>query len=100
MCDFRNLEQDVLDWAYNLNILSEGTQLAQADKTLEEAQEIKDAIMQSDPSELKDALGDTFVTLIIQAYLSDLDLLESLVYAFSEIKDRTGKMQNGQFVKD
>ena len=40
------------------------------------------------------------VTLIIQAKMQDLSLEECLESAYNVITKRTGRMINGQFVKD
>ena len=45
-------------------------------------------------------MGDIMVTLIIQAKMQDLSLEECLESAYNVIAKRTGKMVNGQFVKD
>lgn len=97
---YQLLEDNVCLWASKHGIFSQGTPIAQADKTLEEAQEIKDAILVGDTDRLIDGLGDTLVTLIIQAEMNGLDLVSCLETAWNEIKNRQGKMVNGQFVKD
>jgi len=40
------------------------------------------------------------VTIIIAAEMVDLESTSCLQLAYDEIKDRTGKMVEGQFVKD
>lgn len=49
---------------------------------------------------LKDAIGDTLVTIIVLAHQLDLDVTECLGIAYEEIKNRKGKMINGTFVKE
>ena len=51
-------------------------------------------------STLKDAIGDTLVTIIVLAHQLDLDVTECLSIAYEEIKNRKGKMVNGTFVKE
>ena len=97
---FEELEQLVSQWATLKGIYAQGTPLAQADKTLEEAQEIRDAIVDNDQDEIADGIGDTLVTLIIQARMQNMDILECLSGAYDIISKRTGKMVSGQFVKD
>lgn len=53
-----------------------------------------------DSEEMKDALGDTFVTIVGMAHHLNMDLSECVAMAYNEIKDRTGKTVNGSFVKD
>ena len=40
------------------------------------------------------------MTIIIAAEMLNLQSLDCLQLAYDEIKDRTGKMVDGQFVKD
>ena len=96
---YRELESKVNEWAKDKGILDKGTPLAQSEKTLEEAQEIKDALLSNDRDELIDALGDTLVTIIIQAKMNNLDLLDCLDAAYSVISKRSGDMVDGTFVK-
>ena len=86
-------------WAEEKGLIADGLGLAQADKTLEEAGEIRDAIEAGDQDGVADGIGDTLVTLIIQARNQGLTLQDCLDRAYGEIKDRTGKMVGGQFVK-
>lgn len=73
-------------------------------KFFEEAGEICTEITHGrldDPDgKLKDALGDTLVTLIIWANLLGYDLRDCLEYAYNEIKDRQGESPNGCFIKN
>ncbi len=98
--NYRELENEVIKWADNKGILSNGTPYAQANKTIEEANEILSAIIDNDKAEIIDGLGDVLVTIIIQAKLHNVDLLECLQTALNVITKRTGKMVNGEFIKD
>lgn len=97
---FRHLESLVVEWADNKGILVNGTPEGQANKTIEEATEILTAIQNSDQAEISDGIGDTLVTLIIQAKLQNMDILECLQDAYNIIAKRTGQMVDGVFVKD
>lgn len=68
-------------------------------KVMEELGEVAAAIVRSDRASLCDGVGDSVVTLIILAMQNDMDLYECLNCAYDEIKDRTGEMINGTFVK-
>ena len=98
--NYRELENEVIKWADNKGILSNGTPESQANKTIEEALEIYQAIKVNDKAEIIDGLGDVLVTIIIQAKLQNVDLLECLQTALNVITKRTGKMVNGEFIKD
>lgn len=92
--------QLVEQWAEEKGILSKATPLTQAMKTLEEVNELLGAIMDDNPEEIKDAIGDIMVTLIIQCKMQGMDLQDCLESAYNVIKNRTGKMVGGVFVKD
>ena len=100
MKSFYELKNLVVLWARDRKILEEGHPYAQAEKTLEEAQELLDAIVINNKEEIIDALGDILVTIIIQAEMQNLDLLECLESAYSIINKRKGIMRNGQFIKE
>jgi NTP pyrophosphatase (non-canonical NTP hydrolase) len=98
--DYNQLESLVIEWAANKGILEKATTAAQANKTMEECQELIDAIQDDNREEISDALGDILVTIIIQAKMQNMSLIECLESAYNVIAKRTGKMINGQFVKD
>jgi NTP pyrophosphatase (non-canonical NTP hydrolase) len=98
--DYNQLEALVIEWAENKGILEKATTAAQANKTMEECQELIDSIRDNNRDEISDALGDILVTIIIQAKMQNMSLVECLEGAYNVIAKRTGKMVNGQFVKD
>jgi len=87
-------------WAEEKGILSKATPLTQAIKTQEEVNELYRAILDDNRDEIKDAIGDIMVTLIIQCKMQGMDLQDCLESAYNVIKNRTGKMVDGVFVKD
>ena len=115
--NYQELEKLVLKWANDKGILEKATPMAQANKTLEEVNELLFAITMRDKlninlitnesgvvfnsnEEIKDALGDILVTIIIGAELQGLQLEDCLESAYNVIKNRNGKMVDGQFIKD
>tara|TARA_R110002012_G_scaffold155160_6_gene316040 strand:- start:4466 stop:4774 length:309 start_codon:yes stop_codon:yes gene_type:complete len=76
------------------------TGISQFSKTLEEVNELSDAIEANDLPEIEDAIGDTTVTLILLAELYGLTFEECLEWAYSVISKRTGQMVDGVFIKD
>ena len=98
--DYFELECAVEEWAEDKGIFSKATPMAQALKTLEETTELCTAINSNDKAEIVDAMGDIMVTLIIQARMQNISLEECLESAYHVISKRTGKMINGQFVKE
>jgi NTP pyrophosphatase (non-canonical NTP hydrolase) len=97
---FEDLRLKVIEWASVKGIFEKGTPEAQAWKTLEEAQEILDGILNKNKEEIKDSIGDTLVTLIIQAEMQGMNPLDCLETAYNVIAKRKGKMIDGQFVKE
>ena len=100
MRHYGELEALVIAWATQKGIFENGTYEAQALKTKEEVEELITAIKNNDRAEVIDALGDILVTIIIQAEMHELKLVECLESAYNVISKRTGKMVDGQFVKD
>jgi hypothetical protein len=127
---YEELEKLVLDWGKNKGILDSSTPLRQLEKTQEELDETKAAVIKFMQSvdqtllngedeetaiknaleEVIDGIGDMYVTIILftalasqltKIYLNkEIDSVECLQAAYDEIKGRTGKMVNGLFVKD
>lgn len=93
-------KQEVIQWGADKGILSKATPMSQAIKTLSEVEELLRAINSGDKEETKDAYGDILVTIILGAELSGMDIEDCLQSAYDIISKRTGKMINGQFVKD
>lgn len=104
-------EREIIEWGIARNLIGptgEATKEGQQKKTEEEVQELHDAILLNGFPELnidsrrmaKDAIGDIIVTLVMQAQMWGLTIEECIEAAWQEIKDRTGRMQNGVFVKD
>jgi NTP pyrophosphatase (non-canonical NTP hydrolase) len=96
-----NVEQ----WADERGILEKATPMDQFEKTMEEIDELRESLeLQASGDEIrgaiKDDIGDIAVTLIIQAKMQGLGFAECLEWAWNEIKDRQGKMVDGQFVKE
>ena len=102
------LIQDVKAWGESKGITGpngRGTLLGQLSKTQEELTETRDAAVllgrgHLTHGELQDGIGDCTVTLILAAEMAGLDFVECLQFAYDEIKGRTGRMENGVFVKN
>ena len=105
------LDTTITDLIAKINEWADERNLKQADPKIqwmritEEVGEIRDVLLKptkfTDPQiALKDAIGDTLVTIIVLAHQLDLDVTECLSIAYDEIKNRKGKMVNGTFVKE
>jgi NTP pyrophosphatase (non-canonical NTP hydrolase) len=109
-------KENVIQWAKGKGILDKATPLAQCFKTIEEVDELFEALTAQEKGldefvnskgvlvntreEIQDAFGDILVTITVGAELQGLDIEDCLQSAYDVIKNRTGKMVNGQFVKD
>ena len=87
-------------WGYDKGILPNPNPDAQFDKTLEEVFELKEAIEMGDRDGALDAIGDIYVTLVMQCGAWDFTIDQCIKSAYGVISKRTGKMVDGQFVKD
>ena len=95
---FDNLIENVSQWAADKDILKKENAPKQLLKVLEEVGETAGALLKSKDAEIKDGIGDSFVTLIILAKQLGLEPADCLEEAWNEIKDRTGKTVKGVFV--
>ncbi len=117
MHNINELVEKVLKWGEDKGITGpdgRGTLLGQLSKTQEELTETRDAAMQwqygllagdsvemnNGIANLQDGIGDATVTLILAAEMAGLSFGDCLAAAYDEIKGRTGKMENGVFIKD
>lgn len=101
---FSELITKINQWADERN-LKQADPKIQWMRITEEVGEIRDVLLKptkfTEPqAALKDAIGDTLVTIIVLAHQLDLDVTECLCIAYEEIKNRKGKMINGTFVKE
>lgn len=90
----------IILWAKEKGILDKGNPMSQGLKTLEEVHEMLTAIKDENLEELKDAVGDVFVTIVIQAELNGVKFKSCVKQAYDVISKRKGSMVNGQFVKE
>ena len=90
----------IRDWAEKRGLYNAGDPKTQTLKLMEEAGEICRAVLKKDKPEIIDGIGDCVVVLTNLAHLCDVSIEECIEAAYDEIKDRTGKMDNGTFKKD
>lgn len=109
---YRDIETKCLIWADAKGITKYGTAVGQAEKTVEEAEELLAAVRdlaQLQPGseaykqafdKAKDGIGDTMVTLVMVGMKLDVDVVQCFAEAYEEIKDRPGEMRaDGKFHK-
>lgn len=93
------LIEKVNQWFFDRD-LDEGDGLGQLQKLHEEVYELAEARIVNDFGAEVDAIGDITVVLIGYCLQRGLTLEQCLASAYEEIKNRTGKVVNGVFVKD
>ena len=93
-------QETIWAWAAERNLIDGSTIEGQLDKLAEEMQELRGAIAKHDSRETKDAIGDMVVVLTVICEKLDIGLAHCMSAAYHEIKDRRGKMVDGQFVKE
>lgn len=92
--------EKIVEWGKDKGILSKGTVVTQFAKLIEEVTELGEGIEKQSEEEIKDAIGDCIVVLTLLAKLCNMDVETCIKSAYNEIKGRTGRMENGTFVKD
>jgi len=98
---YAEVEMEVLRWGEARGIVKNGKAISQAIKTLEEVTELLDAINRKNLNDAKDAVGDVVVTLIMVCAILDINLVECLQGAYTEIKHRKGYLTpEGTFIKE
>lgn len=98
MTDLDLLAHNIEKWAV-VRGLDKANPRDQFLKVVEEVGEIAASMARGKQEELKDAIGDVFVTITILAMQNGMNINECVEDAYAEIKGRTGKMVNGVFIK-
>lgn len=105
--DTDNTLQDLItkinEWAISHG-LDKGNPKIEWMKVTEEVGEIRDVFLKpydfADPEwSLKDAIGDSIVTLVVLCLQLGYDVEECITIAYNDIKDRQGVMIDDNFVK-
>lgn len=91
--------QPIRTWATVKGIYEHGDIKTQYVKLMEEAGELANSIIESDQNEITDAIGDMVVVLTSIAHFNGVNIEDCINSAYNVIKQRTGSMQNGSFVK-
>ena len=92
--------ENIRIWADERGLYDKGDPKTQALKLVEEVGETCRAILKGNHSDIEDGIGDCVVVLTNLAHLCNTDIEHCIESAYNEIKDRTGKMNNGTFKKD
>ena len=95
-----NVQESVINWAKERNLIKLGNAPKQLIKLSEEVGELGSAFLKNDFKEIKDAIGDIQIVLMILSEQLGIDYNQCLNDAYNVIKDRKGKTENGTFIKD
>jgi len=95
-----NIQENVINWAKERNLIKLGNAPKQLIKLSEEVGELGSAFLKNDFNEIKDAIGDIQIVLMILSEQLGIDYNQCLNDAYNVIKNRKGKTINGTFVKD
>lgn len=97
--DINDLTVRLYNWFDEKNLHDPVMQFAKLNEEVGElAHELTRGHKQTE--EMKDAIGDVFVTLVGMAHHLDLDLSYCINAAYQEIRNRKGKVIDGSFVKE
>ena len=92
------LESVIVGWHRDRNLIDGSTDKDQFAKLIQEAGELSESICKG--KDVSDDIGDIIVVLINIAERNGLDLKTCMEMAWSDIKDRKGRMVDGVFVKE
>lgn len=95
-----NIFDKIREWAHAKGIYMHGDPKTQYIKLQEESGELAKALLKNDEAEVIDAIGDMVVVLTNLARLKGYKIEDCIDSAYNVIAKRTGKMENGTFVKD
>lgn len=92
--------EPIRQWASDKGIYEKGDIKTQTLKLAEEIGELSKAVLEKNPEEIWDAIGDMVVVLTSVAHFSNMSIEMCINKAFLVIAHRKGKMDNGTFIKD
>ena len=120
--EYEEICELVIEWGESKGIFDSSTPLRQLDKTQEELDETREALKKLNYfdceldlmealgmptsnkedilADVKDGIGDMLVTIVLLSEMVGMDSTDCLKAAYDVNKSRTGKMVDGQFVKD
>lgn len=96
----QNIFDKIREWAHVRGIYRHGDPKTQYVKLMEESGELAKALLKHDEPEVIDAIGDMVVVLTNLARLKGYKIEDCIESAYNTIASRTGKMENGTFIKD
>lgn len=92
--------EDIRQWARDRNLIDGSDRFRQMVKLVEEQGELAAGIAKGNEPLVADSIGDMAVVLTILAEQSGVTIESCIEGAWSEIKDRKGRMVDGVFIKE
>ena len=92
------LLSNIVNWAYDRNIIEGGNSKDQCLKLVQEVGELSDSLCKGTTP--IDDIGDCMVVLTLIAEQHGLTVQDCLEHAYNDIKDRKGTMVDGVFIKE
>ena len=93
-----NLIYMIKQWHHERNLIDGANDKDQVCKLIQEVGELSDNVCKG--NDIKDDIGDIIVVLINIAERHNVTIAECLYEAYNDIKERTGTMVDGIFIKD
>jgi NTP pyrophosphatase (non-canonical NTP hydrolase) len=88
----------IKEWHHDRNLIHGATDKDQVCKLIQEVGELSDNVCKG--RDIRDDIGDCIVVLVNIAERHGVSITECCEMAYSDIKDRKGKMIDGIFVKE
>ena len=93
-----NLIYMIRQWHHDRNLIDGATDKDQVCKLIQEVGELSSSVCEG--NDIKDDIGDIIVVLINIAERNNVTIAECLDQAYNDIKERTGTMVDGIFIKE
>jgi hypothetical protein len=88
----------IVKWHYDRNLIDGSSDKDQTLKLLQELGELSDSVCKG--KDVSDDLGDMLVVMLNIMERNNLSIQQCLQKAYSDIKDRKGRMVDGVFIKE
>ena len=98
---YAQVEMQIIQWAEARKIIPNSTPDTQLLKAMSELGELADATIKKDREGIIDGVVDVLVCLVNYCALQNIDLVNCMEVAYSQIKHRKGTLlPNGVFIKE
>ena len=97
---FEEFAENVQQWADARGLIIPENYGPQMEKLEEERLEFIDAVYDGDQSEINKEWADVLVVWVIIGFIHGVSFSEAWTATWEKIKNRKGKLINGQFVKE